>query len=277
MASRYFAFATKYLKDPANPRSEFVTLGHYQFTPGGHGRYYALEYNGELNRPGFVTTVHHPHHLPGATAPSGPIRIPAYSGVDNDPLTWQMNGGQMKVQVGPVEHEWQRQPDGCWTPTRLAGPGSWTASHLLGFAYETKALVLPLGQKLSRAHLKPSYSGEQWTNANGWSTKLNSGLNVILYQDHGDTQGYFRFNGASSPPMHVFDTILLNYAPHSKFLLYRSGGHDFSQDLAPTLNDFGHTFQLWGVWDGTKVSQMVWIEHSFEFDGRPILSVGRYK
>jgi hypothetical protein len=289
---KYLAFAIAYrATDSAGGGGNFVVLGHYDFLDNHELNLSYFFYDGRRNLKSNATSQQHPRLVAGTAATPGAIQIPAYTLAENVRGTWSVDraGGILRMRLGNTIHEWSlRSPaDNLFVPrgpylnadTNTPTVSGWTYSDARGYAYLTDYVTLP--RKITRADLLPDYKGEIQSlitprgGASQWTQKL-SDLHVQRYQSFadGDVLGYMVSSRWVSTPMVVFSTLLLNYAPHSKLLIYSNGGHDFNRN--GVFDEPGHTTQMFGIYDGAKISRLVYIEHSYQDAGLPILSVGHY-
>lgn len=273
----------------ADSRVDFVVLGHYDFLAGRAARLGYFFYDTRQNLRPTDTTVRHPRLTPDAVARPGPIQIPTYSTTGRSDGTWSLDDGVLRVHIGKVIHEWvPHDADAqCLVPRGPfvnAADGShtinaWTYSDVRGYGYLTDHFTLP--RKLGRDDLLPDYKGEYYTllvqkgKAPQWAHKTTE-LHVRRYESAGggDVLGFVTMSRWVATPTVVFSTLLLNYAPYSSLLAYHNGGHDFNHN--GVFDEPGHTTQLFGVFDGSRVKAFVFAEYSYQDAGQPLLSVGRY-
>jgi hypothetical protein len=289
---RYLVFSTAYrATDAAGNSGNFIVLGQYDFLNDHSARLSYSFYDARKNLRGSNTTHRHPRLIPATAASPGPIQIPSHALAEQVRGVWAVDRGQgiVRIYFGKLVHEWslRDQASSLFVPRGNyinADNGShtvngWTYSDTRGYAYLTDQVDLP--RKLTRDDLWPDYKGEIQTMAPNrgqqvpWSQRA-SDLHVGRYvpSADGDVLGYKVASRWVNTPTLVFSTILLNHAPSSKLILYINGGHDFNHN--GVFDEPGHTIHLFGVYDGAKVSQLVYAEHSYQEAGAPILSVGHY-
>lgn len=288
---KYLMFAVAYrAANTAGSAGQCVVLGHYDFSDEAVTLHYFF-YDARRNLQSGSTPLRHPRLIPGSAATPGPIQIPTYTLFDQASGSWSIDRakGLLRVRLGSLVHEWLLRdesehlfvPAGAYlnADNGSHSSGGWTYSDTRGYAYLSNYLTLP--RKISRDDLLPHYQGEIQSlitprgGVSQWTQK-KSDLHVQRYQtsSDGDVLGYMVSSRWVSTPTVVFTTLLLNYAPHSKLILYHNGGHDFNHNAV--FDEPGHTMQMFGIYDGSKLARIVYIEHSYQNAGQPILSVGEY-
>jgi hypothetical protein len=275
--------------DAAGSAGDFVALGHYDFLEDHSANLSYFFYDGRKNHRATSTTQRHPRLTPGVQAQPGFVQIPSYTVAEQVRGSWAVDNGLLRVRLGSAVHEWSRRdatepvfvPRG---PYRHAENPShtlngWTYGETRGYAYLTD--YVNVSRKLTQGDLLPDYKGEIQTltpargRASAWEQKA-SDLHAQRYRPSadGDVLGYATPSRFVSTPTLVFSTLLLNYAPYSRLLLYHNGGHDFNRN--GVFDEPGHTMQMFGIFDGSKVARIVYVEYSYQDAGQPILSVGHY-
>jgi hypothetical protein len=286
---KYLIFAITYrAADATGTASDFAVLGHYEFLEDHSAKLYYFFYDTRKNLKPSNTTERH-LRLTNSTALPGPVQIPTYALAEQARGTWTFDKGLLRLHVANVFHDWElnKAADNLFVPR---GPyvnadngthtvNGWTYGDTRGYAYLSDYLTLP--RKITRADLLPDYDGEIQTlvtprgQAPQWQRKP-SGLHVQRYQASadGNVLGYMTQSRWVSTPTLVFSSLLLNYAPHSKLILYSNGGHDFNHN--GVFDEYGHAMQMFGIYDGHKISRIVYVEYTYQDAGRPIVSVGHY-
>jgi hypothetical protein len=290
---RHLIFAATYhTADRDGGENDYLVLGHYDFLDGRNAVINYWSYDGNLNTQAIAATVRNPRLQSGrALLRPGPIHLPGYagSGFKQFRATWTTDRHMLRVRVGDVIHDWVlRDPaEGLYV---VAGPyvSALDASHTLGgltfsngHGYAYLAEQVKLARRLTPRDLLPDYDGELYTrhdeDGKGFRWALqDEGLHVKQYRAFrgGDVLARSEMSTGLSPPLLWQSTLLLNYAPYSKLLLYLNGSHDFNRN--GVFDEVGHTLQLFGIFAGGKVRHMVFVEYSHQDNGRPILGVGRY-
>lgn len=269
--------------------NDLVVLGHYDFLDDRAVRMSLFWYNGRKNKLPSPTPKRQPN-VTGATGEPGPIYIPCYEGHEQYSGTWERRGNQLRLCFGGVVHEWTVKdadtnlyvPSG---PYRNATDATHvidglTYSNTYGYAYLSPEVRRD--RPLTRADLMPDYDGELYTyhrllSGRDWQWKLQKEqMHLRLYRSFagGDVLGYSQSSRRTNPPSIAFSTLLLNYAPYTKLLMYHNGGHDFNRN--GVFDELGHTMQLLGVHEGGKVDRIVFVEYTYQASGYPIVSVGHY-
>lgn len=286
--ARHLIYANRYrVVDRAGGFDDLVTIGHYDFLDDRTVRVWYLQYDGKRDAQATVTRVRNPDIL-GARAEPGPIRIPKYTAVGQFRGSYVFDGKRLRIRIGTVLHDWEVR-DAASGLLVLRGPytNAEDGSHVIeglthvegsGYGYFANQIAMP--GRLTRENLLPVYDGEIDSLARrgeqllGWQHSRTQ-FHFDQYRAYGpDVLAHVTMDQKLRPPMYVFSTVLLNYAPHSNLLLYHNGGHDFNRNAV--FDDLGHTIQMFGVYEGGKVEKMVFIEYSYQTRGYPLLSVGRY-
>ena len=289
---KHLVFALAYrAADSTGDPGHFVVLGHYDFHEDESARLSYFFYDARKNLRPNSTNHRHLRLATGGAATPGPVQIPTYALAEQVRGTWSLDRGPglLRVRVGGLIHEWTLRdpaenlfvPRGPYVSAENQGhtAGGWTYADARGYGYLADYLNLP--RKLTRDDLLPDYKGEIQTllpqrgREAPWAQKA-SDLHVGRYlpSADGDVLGYMVGSRWVSTPTLVFSTLLLNYAPYSRLLLYLNGGHDFNHN--GVFDEPGHTTQLFGIYDGSKVAHLVYVEYSYQDAGQPLLSVGHY-
>ncbi len=287
---KHLVFAIAYrASDSTGSAGDFVVLGHYDFQEERTARVSYFFYDARRNHKPANTTQRHPRLAPGSAAMPGPVQIPTYTLSEQFRATWTMEQGVLRVRVGNVVHEWSLQdpteklfvPRGPYVNAENQSHtiNGWTYGDTRGYAYLTDHLTLP--RKITRDDLLTDYKGEIQTHQlqrggpPQWVRKP-SDLHVQRYQTaaEGDVLGHMVASRFVSTPTLVFSTLLLNYAQYSKLMLYHNGGHDFNHN--GVFDEYGHSMQMFGIYDGSKITRIVYVEYTYQTAGTPILSVGHY-
>lgn len=267
-----------------------VVLGHYDFLDGRNVEFTYFSYDARRNTGPTPTEIRHPRLVPEATALPGFFKLPTFTAFQRIRGTWlTTEDGTLRLRFGELIHDWQpRAADEHYYvpahPYVNAQDGSHvlgetTFSNACGHGYLADAVTLP--RRLTRNDLLDDYTGETYslpptkTGEPKWIAKPTT-LRLSRYRafQGGDLLSYASRSGRLSPPAWVFSNFLLNQSSYSSLLIYEETGHDFNRNNV--FDEFGHTTQLFGVYDGEKVSRLVFVEYSYQFAGYPILTVGRY-
>lgn len=286
LAGRHMLFATGYSTTKAAQKNAFVLLGHYDFAAGGTAKVRYFLYDGNANKlEGVTASQHPPMNAPyGGSCTPGPVRIPSYSSYKDLDAKWTAKGDVLEVRVGDAIHQWARtEPSkGFWQLARdyfdatTGQPvvGGTTFSQTVGFAYEADEArtTAPLGKAAFGASYKVQLHQNNALAGSPWAYSTSS-LVLDVFAPSKNDPNLLSYSYSCSGGMWCQRTILLNYAPYSSQLLYMNGGHDF--DKNGCYDELGHRYQYFAVVEGGSVSKFVFVEYSYEYDGFPILSVGR--
>jgi hypothetical protein len=203
--------------------------------------------------------------------------------------SWWVDNGLLRLKIGSVVHEWclesektgrlqlNRSYYDAATGRAVVGGSRFTRSA--GFGYLSESSPRQVQLEISKAHLRPAYSGKLFKVSSSaspgqWRTFSNSlSTTVLRRQSNRSVLSYSYPCEASGSWCHV--DLLINAArSYSSMLFYTNGGHDFDQDGC--FNEFGHRTIYLGVWDPatSRVTRAVYVEYSYEDDGWPIIGAG---
>lgn len=286
----------------------YMRIGHYYFHPTGNQvrlRYFI--FNGRHNKkPSPHATIYRPDRpdLPeGFCQKNGnpaseefagrKFQRPVYSDFIDITGTWEAEDNLVRTTFSNTTHEWiQDKNDSSLFRTNKpfynATDGSYiidgfTYYNNVGFAYLTDSYTVA-DINISNNHLHDRYVGEYYhhnayqTFFSGWEYKAEAQLNPYIFTVEAPhllalwdtTNSCNRKNDTCM----VENILLLNDAPHSNLIIYSDFGKDFSKNEC--FDDFGHTQFMWGIWDSGKISKILFIEYSYQFEGKPMFTVGRY-
>jgi hypothetical protein len=259
-----------------NPTDDVVKLGHYDFNADGTGSITYWSFAGRQNLAGIQTPLHHP---PVLGKVGGPILLPRYGTVvSQQPIHWQASApDELVVVFGANTYRWRQAAGNRYTLASLHP----AVPQCYGYSFLCDSIVS--AQPLTHADLYDSYNGVY-----SHTVAVSPAPPPVLHVDESTawhTTNYRAYEGGNVLAMaypdsnegneNVFSTILLNYAPHSKLILYHNEGHDFNHDDA--FDELGHTLMFFGCKDTTgKVSGIVFIEASFQTSGYSIMAAGCY-
>jgi hypothetical protein len=290
---KYLLFSQTYrAADRYGRWNDVVLLGYYEFLDDQNLTMNYWTFDGNKNvKPG-TTAVRHPRMLvlPGQErAVPGAFHIPTYAAFDRFKGTWASDGKQLRIRVGQAIHKWDLQ-DGDEHLYKVAGSYANAAddtntiagiTYSNGYGYGYLSQEATRKERITRDELSPTYKGELYVRKDeetvAWRWGVQStGLTLRAFQSfgNGDLLGYVKVDQKMNPPMATHTTLLLNYSPFSKQLIYVNGGHDFNRN--GVFDEVGHTTEILGVYENGRMPKMVFIEYSYQTNGRPLMGVGRY-
>ncbi|MBI2883515.1 MAG: hypothetical protein HYY11_06375 [Candidatus Methylomirabilis oxyfera] len=297
LVGKHLIFSAKYRVTKNQAVDEYLELGHYDFSESDAVELTYFHYDAGKNLSPIETTKRHglmnaPY---GRQCLPGPARIAQPEGQKHFTGRWKMEGEVLKIYIGTVVHEWRLQDpkSGLYRLTtpyydKLSGShvvGDTSYSDAVGFGYVGDVVVMP--KRITRAHLSDSYISELYENNTGKPTAnwkyLNTQFDLSkMRQDYNDEDEWgmnypCAYENVRTGHRDVWChyTLLLNYSPYTKAILYTNGGHDYNEDGC--YNEPGHMFTLLGVLEGEKVRKFVFIEYSYQGNSTyPLLGVGRY-
>ena len=278
--------------DGRGQTNDFVLLGHYDFLNARKVRLSQFLYDGRANRqPGSATkTINVRVALPNQAAPATapPVRIPSYSKFKQFVGTWEHEKNVIRVWIGKVIHEWRLQDAKSdyyvmhrpyyHSDTGSTRLGGLDYSHFAGFGYLGGNPVSK--KKLTKQNLKASYKGVNYASPSKGSPQskwkwTSTSLSSQVLKTYGDSEVLtYAYPSKSKQGMWAHSTLLLNYAPYSTQLLYLQAGHDHNRN--GVFDEAGHVKQVLALREGNVITKMVYVEHSHEAHGYPILGIGRY-
>jgi hypothetical protein len=267
-----------------------VVLGHYDFLDGVNVEFTYFSYDARRNTQPTPTEIRHPRLVPGATAVPGLFKLPTFTAFQRIRGTWlATEDGTLRLRFGEVIHDWTpRAADEHYYVPAHPYVNAQDGSHVLGETTFSNARghgyladVVTLPRRLTRDDLLDDYQGETYslpptkTGEPTWIAKPTA-LHLDRYRAFhgGELWSYATRSDRLSPPAWAFSNFLINQSSYSPLLIYEETGHDFNRNNV--YDEFGHTTQLFGVYDGEKVSRLVFVEYSYQTAGYPILTVGRY-
>lgn len=298
-----------------DPR-EYVKIGWYSFKAGGAARIEYAWYDARAERKPWETPIDQspmvgvpypagctpqcPPEDPGDPAAGGcapgPIRIPGYTEFKKFDGSWSFDGTTLSVRVGTVTHEWVLE-DKNFQSFLLCGYKA-TATGLpiiegrkygnfigYGFVSGKARITAPI----SWGQFLPGYDGVAWaTGEEGgeWEEERSSfnfssllpGSDPNVYSLAQESDNCTCSRRGTEWQMWLYRSMLINYAPVSKLFVYYHSGHDYNCDGC--ANEYGHTLQWLCATapDGQtdSIRAIVRLEHSWQKDKFPLLSIGRY-
>jgi len=293
LIGRHLIFACTYrTTDARGTSNDYVLLGHYDFLNETDVKLTYFSYDARKNlAPGTTRKQHTPMNAPyarGAVDP-GFIHIPSYAASEKFTGTWRRHRDALQVRIGGVVHQWRLQDRDSeffvmtepYVDAQSGAPiiEGLTYSNGRGYAYLADSVTDQ--HRITRRQLLDNYKGETYaltgTNRDRRWAQIETGLSTYTLRSAGDEDVWgtsYSGDSPQTPGMWCQTSLLLNYAPYSKQLLYINGGHDYNRNGA--FDETGHQKQLFGVLEGRTVTKMVFIESSYENDGYPIVGVGRY-
>ncbi len=284
-------FAVSYDAAQDGQTDSYLELGYFTFYGPDTLRMNYLYFDAGADLPAWVVNaplkLYPPMNAPyGGDCTPDPIHVPAYGAFQSFSGKYKLNGDALTIQIGEVVYDWRldlknrsgfKLASGLHDSSGSVKIGGTTFGQAHGFAFVTEDLT---GSAIALKDLAPHYDGELFQKnaaANSDWTRLTESLDASVFEVRGDPDTpttSFACPVSYAPKMWCQSTLLLNYAPLSKLIVYLSGGHDYNQDGC--FNDAGHMIQMWGAREGGAVTKLVFVEYSWQASGSPILSVGRY-
>lgn len=296
LAGRYLLFSMKYRTTAVADRStdEHVVLGHYQFSTDGSGLLHKEYHRGRANlEPTASSSFHGPMNAPywNKTCKPGKLQLPTVSSAAApQSIKWSLLAGALRVEVGTVTHEWKlldaatehyrlvRAPYVTQTGSAIVNGQEYSQGVGFGYAGNEVSRATPI----QHADLLGSYAGEYFQNLQNVGATISdwwfggSTLSASVFQatTDPDVRSYSCPCPTSAHPEMWCETSLLLNEGTNKLEVFVNGGHDFNTNGC--MDETDHTIRLRFVGDAPKLERAVWLESSWETDGYPILSVGRY-
>jgi hypothetical protein len=269
--------------------AQHVMLGSYTLAPDGSLAMKAQRFSSNSSHEPAETTFSHPTmQAPyGGGCMVGKIHVATPSDELEVEGTWTEREGQIDIELQGAKHTWLASTTEAplWTMEEILGVDSGTPEvgsvvygEVRGYGYLSPSLAP--ASRLSQEDLWPAgYHGEMWQVdgdiGSPWMM-YGSGLGMLEFTLQGEAGVLARnwhcpYDG--HPDVWCMTTLLLNIGPPG-YDAYTNGGHDFNEDGC--YNELGHAISMLGVPDDTgMVRYFLLVEHSWETDGTPILSVGR--
>ena len=290
LTNKHIVYASAY-RTYDGATNEYLDLGHYDFYDNNYVVIKSFHYVPDDNS--LASSDKHHNEMTGlpddygsGDCEPGLIYFPGGYEFDTSYGSWWIEGDLLKILTGGVVHEWQLEDfdEGFYKLNKYYDSSSGssvidgkTFGNFIGYGYVSDSVILDTD--ITRSNLLDSYgSGEMWQNNEDATSAWNYhevGLSTYVFTSDSDPDVWgYPHESSIITGMWCMSTLLLNYASYTKLLIYYNGGHDYNENGC--MDETDHQIQIFGIMEDSMITKMVFIEQSYETDGYPIISVGRY-
>lgn len=275
-ADSFMLFALGYKS--ADSQTDRISIGSYTITKNKLAAD-AKEYDAILNSKPAMLSEKNAMSAPygNGNCQNRSVEIPTFTN------HIQVNGsfiddGTITVLLKGLKYVWKRDSDhiGFYILDSVSDSKGNVMDHAVGYAFNTESSL----DTLSKTNFFPTYSGNIFhknarkTINDDWE-KQSTMLKPSMFTAHGNLLEYDSEGSVKlAKPVWSHNTLALNQS-NDKREIYNDYGHDFNRNGC--YDEYGHNkVILAGLNKSSMIDKMVFIEYSYNHDGYPMLSVGRY-